>query len=135
MQGHAFLVWGAIGLLAGWLASFVVGGGGLIRYLVSGLIGSFVGGLVLQQIHRMQAECHGTAMLLTHGPDPGKSCTGDGGHHQLPDAGCAGRCGGLVAVGVKFPGIQMAVGIDEVHACQCSPWLTAPGGQAGRRPW
>ena len=48
MQGHAFLVWGAIGLLAGWLASFVVGGGGLIRYLVSGLIGSFVGGLVLQ---------------------------------------------------------------------------------------
>ena len=47
MQGHAFLVWGAIGLIAGWLASFVTGGGGLIRYLVSGLIGSFVGGLVL----------------------------------------------------------------------------------------
>jgi uncharacterized membrane protein YeaQ/YmgE (transglycosylase-associated protein family) len=33
-----------IGLVAGWLASFVVGGGGLIRYLVLGVIGSFVGG-------------------------------------------------------------------------------------------
>ena len=48
MQGHPYLIWGAIGLIAGWLASFVVGGGGLVRYLVSGLIGSFVGGLVLQ---------------------------------------------------------------------------------------
>ena len=48
MLGHPYLIWGAIGLIAGWLASFVVGGGGLIRYLISGLIGSFVGGLVLQ---------------------------------------------------------------------------------------
>lgn len=48
MQGHQYLIWGAIGLIAGWLASFVVGGGGLVRYLVSGLIGSFVGGFVLQ---------------------------------------------------------------------------------------
>jgi uncharacterized membrane protein YeaQ/YmgE (transglycosylase-associated protein family) len=48
MEGHAFIIWGAVGLLAGWLASFVVGGGGLIRYLISGLIGSFVGGLILQ---------------------------------------------------------------------------------------
>jgi uncharacterized membrane protein YeaQ/YmgE (transglycosylase-associated protein family) len=48
MQGHPYLIWGAIGLIAGWLASFVVGGGGLVRYLVSGLIGSFVGGIVLQ---------------------------------------------------------------------------------------
>ena len=37
-----------VGLVAGWLASFVVGGGGLVRYLVSGLLGSFVGGLLLQ---------------------------------------------------------------------------------------
>ncbi len=36
-----------IGLVAGWLASFVMGGGGLIRYLITGLIGAFVGwGLV-----------------------------------------------------------------------------------------
>ena len=36
-----------IGLIAGWLASFVVGGGGLIAYLVSGVIGAFVGPILL----------------------------------------------------------------------------------------
>lgn len=36
-----------IGLLAGWLASVVVGGSGLVRYLVSGVIGAFVGPLLL----------------------------------------------------------------------------------------
>jgi uncharacterized membrane protein YeaQ/YmgE (transglycosylase-associated protein family) len=38
-----------IGLLAGWLASFVVGGAGLVQYLVSGVLGSFVGSWVLQK--------------------------------------------------------------------------------------
>lgn len=33
-----------IGIAAGWLASIVVGGGGLLRYLLTGLIGAFVGG-------------------------------------------------------------------------------------------
>ena len=37
-----------IGLIAGWLASIVVGGGGLIRYAITGMIGSFVGGFVFQ---------------------------------------------------------------------------------------
>ena len=32
-----------IGLVAGWLASFIVGGSGLVRYLISGVICSFVG--------------------------------------------------------------------------------------------
>jgi len=36
-----------IGLVAGWLASIVVGGSGLVRYLVSGVIGSFVGSFLL----------------------------------------------------------------------------------------
>ncbi|KUO55228.1 MAG: hypothetical protein APF80_11570 [Alphaproteobacteria bacterium BRH_c36] len=36
-----------VGLVAGWLASFVVLGGGLIQYLVSGVIGAFVGGYLL----------------------------------------------------------------------------------------
>lgn len=36
-----------IGLVAGWLASFVVGSGGAIQYLISGVIGSFVGGYLL----------------------------------------------------------------------------------------
>ena len=32
-----------IGLVAGWLASLLVGGGGLLRYIITGIIGSFVG--------------------------------------------------------------------------------------------
>ena len=36
-----------IGLAAGWLASIVVGGGGLVRYIITGLIGSFVGSYLL----------------------------------------------------------------------------------------
>ena len=39
-----------IGLVAGWLASFVVGGSGLVRYLISGVIGSFVGGFLLSKV-------------------------------------------------------------------------------------
>jgi uncharacterized membrane protein YeaQ/YmgE (transglycosylase-associated protein family) len=41
-----------IGLLAGWIASFVPftgGEGGLVQYLVSGVLGSFVGSFVLQR--------------------------------------------------------------------------------------
>ena len=39
-----------IGLVAGWLASFVTGGrGGFLQYLVSGVLGSFVGSYVLQR--------------------------------------------------------------------------------------
>jgi len=34
----------AIGLLAGFLASIFVGGGGIIRFLITGVIGAFVGG-------------------------------------------------------------------------------------------
>ena len=43
-NNRAILVFIGIGLLAGWLASWIVGGGGLITYLISGVIGSFVGG-------------------------------------------------------------------------------------------
>ena len=32
-----------VGLVAGWLASFVVGGYGAVRYLVTGLLGAIVG--------------------------------------------------------------------------------------------
>ena len=41
------IVFLAIGLIAGWLASLVLGGGGLLRNLIVGVIGSFVGGYVL----------------------------------------------------------------------------------------
>jgi uncharacterized membrane protein YeaQ/YmgE (transglycosylase-associated protein family) len=38
-----------IGLVAGWLASFIVGGGGsILKYLIWGVLGSFVGSYVLR---------------------------------------------------------------------------------------
>ena len=37
----------AIGLVAGYLASVIIGGSGLVRYLITGVVGSFVGGYVL----------------------------------------------------------------------------------------
>ena len=43
----ALLVFLAIGLVAGWLASLILGGGGLLRNLIVGVIGAFVGGYVL----------------------------------------------------------------------------------------
>jgi uncharacterized membrane protein YeaQ/YmgE (transglycosylase-associated protein family) len=44
MDMRALAVFLLIGIVAGFLASFFVGGGGLIRYLITGVIGSFVGG-------------------------------------------------------------------------------------------
>lgn len=41
------LIFLAIGLVAGWLASLVVGGGGLLRNIIVGVIGAFVGGWLL----------------------------------------------------------------------------------------
>ena len=41
------IVFLVIGLVASWLASLVLGGGGLLRNLIVGVIGSFVGGYVL----------------------------------------------------------------------------------------
>ncbi|MDE1993577.1 MAG: GlsB/YeaQ/YmgE family stress response membrane protein [Rhizobiaceae bacterium] len=43
---EAWIVFLLIGLVAGFLASLVVGGGGLISCLVSGVIGAFVGGFL-----------------------------------------------------------------------------------------
>ena len=40
----AFLL---VGLVAGWLASLIVGGSGLVTYLLSGVIGAFVGPFVI----------------------------------------------------------------------------------------
>ncbi|MBG6143646.1 MAG: GlsB/YeaQ/YmgE family stress response membrane protein [Roseibium album] len=48
MDAKAILIWVAIGIIAGWLASFLVGGGGIIRYLLTGVIGAFVGGFIFK---------------------------------------------------------------------------------------
>ncbi len=49
MDGRNLVIMLFIGIVAGWLASFIVGGGGLIRYLITGLIGSFAGGFLFKQ--------------------------------------------------------------------------------------
>jgi uncharacterized membrane protein YeaQ/YmgE (transglycosylase-associated protein family) len=47
VNAQQLVIWAVIGIVAGWLASVVVGGpGGVLRYLITGLIGAFVGGFV-----------------------------------------------------------------------------------------
>ncbi|MGD9668191.1 MAG: GlsB/YeaQ/YmgE family stress response membrane protein [Hyphomicrobiaceae bacterium] len=36
------------GLIAGWLAGLILGGGGLIRNLIVGILGAFIGGALVQ---------------------------------------------------------------------------------------
>lgn len=43
-----FIVMALNGLIAGWLAGLLLGGGGLIRNLIVGVIGAFVGGYLVQ---------------------------------------------------------------------------------------
>lgn len=51
MTGETFLIWIAIGLIAGWLASAVVGGGyGVIGDIVIGIVGAFLGGLIFRSL-------------------------------------------------------------------------------------
>jgi uncharacterized membrane protein YeaQ/YmgE (transglycosylase-associated protein family) len=47
-----FLLWIVIGLVAGWLASAVLGGGyGLVGDIVIGIVGAFLGGLIFRGLH------------------------------------------------------------------------------------
>ncbi len=50
MDGRNIAIALIMGVVAGWLASFVVGGGGLLQYLISGVLGSFVGSFLLGKI-------------------------------------------------------------------------------------
>ncbi len=45
---QSLLIFLLTGLVAGWIASLVLGGGGLLRNLVVGVIGALVGGYVLK---------------------------------------------------------------------------------------
>jgi uncharacterized membrane protein YeaQ/YmgE (transglycosylase-associated protein family) len=47
-QTRDLIVFALIGIVAGFLASLVVGGDGLIRYLITGIIGAFVGGYLFK---------------------------------------------------------------------------------------
>jgi uncharacterized membrane protein YeaQ/YmgE (transglycosylase-associated protein family) len=39
-----------VGLVAGWLASWLVGGSGLLQYVITGLAGSLIGGFLLERL-------------------------------------------------------------------------------------
>src|SRR4028119_1257870 len=47
LDKKAIAVQVGIGAAGGWLASWLVGGSGLIRYVITGLVGAFVGGTLL----------------------------------------------------------------------------------------
>ncbi len=47
---RALLVFALVGIVAGFLASIIVGGGGVVQYLISGVIGAFVGGYLLKAL-------------------------------------------------------------------------------------
>ena len=51
MTLETILLWSVIGLIAGWLASAVVGGGyGLIGDIVVGVVGAFLGGILFRHL-------------------------------------------------------------------------------------
>jgi len=52
MTLETFLIWIVVGLVAGWLASAVAGGGyGLIGDIVIGVVGAFIGGFIFRGLH------------------------------------------------------------------------------------
>ena len=53
MSVETLLLWLFVGLIAGWLASAVVGGGfGVVGDIVVGIVGAFIGGLVFNRLGR-----------------------------------------------------------------------------------
>jgi uncharacterized membrane protein YeaQ/YmgE (transglycosylase-associated protein family) len=52
MTLETILLWVVVGLVAGWLASMVAGGGlGLVGEIILGVVGAFVGGLIFRALH------------------------------------------------------------------------------------
>src|SRR3954467_1992458 len=49
LDKRAIAVQVGIGIVAGWLASWLVGGSGLLQYVVTGLAGSLIGGFLLER--------------------------------------------------------------------------------------
>lgn len=47
---QSLIIFLVVGVAAGFLASFIVGGGGLIRYLITGVVGAFVGGFLFSAL-------------------------------------------------------------------------------------
>jgi uncharacterized membrane protein YeaQ/YmgE (transglycosylase-associated protein family) len=61
---ETLLIWIVIGLVSGWLASAVVGGGyGVVGDIVVGIVGSFLGGFIFRGLH-IGAPFHGIASTI-----------------------------------------------------------------------
>jgi len=61
---ETILIWMAIGLVAGWLASLVVGGGyGVIGDIVLGIVGAFLGGFIFRAL-RLHMPFRGVASTI-----------------------------------------------------------------------
>ena len=64
MTGQTLLTWIVVGLVAGWLASAVVGGGmGLVGDIVVGIVGAFLGGFIFRGLH-IGTPFHGIASTI-----------------------------------------------------------------------
>jgi uncharacterized membrane protein YeaQ/YmgE (transglycosylase-associated protein family) len=66
MTLETLLVWIVIGLIAGWLASVVVGGGyGVVGDIIVGVVGSFIGGFIFHalRIHSPFSGLAGTILV------------------------------------------------------------------------
>ena len=49
LDKRAIAVQVGVGVVAGWLASWLVGGSGLLQYVITGLAGSLIGGFLLER--------------------------------------------------------------------------------------
>lgn len=49
LDKYAIAIQVGIGIVAGWLASWLVGGSGFLQYVITGLAGSLVGGFLLER--------------------------------------------------------------------------------------
>ncbi len=51
IETRTLIVFAVIGILAGFLASILIGGGGgILRYLLTGIVGAFVGGYLFEAL-------------------------------------------------------------------------------------
>lgn len=48
MNAEGLYVWVFVGLIAGWLASFVLSGHGTVRYILMGMVGAIAAGFLVQ---------------------------------------------------------------------------------------
>lgn len=64
MHGQGILIWLVVGLVSGWLASVVVGGGyGIVGDIIIGILGAFVGGPVFRALG-VRVPFHGMAAMI-----------------------------------------------------------------------